>query len=359
MKIGILTYHRTLNYGGCLQALATRKTLEKMGHEVYYVDYWPDYHKAEYSLFNKYKFRAFTWKGKINYLLNTILTFPYKQKRQKNFDIFLQEHILPFCKPLNETYDIIVYGSDQIWRKQSAMKDYNPIYFGANVFSASRHIGFSASMGVLPEKEDEIAKVKELLSNIDEISVRENDLAQLLESLGFPNIEVTLDPTLLLRREEWDEILPSKPYTDDKYILVYSLWGDVFNKESVDALAKERNAKVIILRGEARHFDSDTEVATAGPATFISLIKNADFVFTSSFHGLVFSILYNKQFYTSFGVNGGRAKSLLSILGLSDRYLPNGARISTDIPLIEYDQVNTSLGEFQQKTIQYLKNVCK
>ena len=181
MKIGILTYHRTHNYGGCLQALAMRLFLEGQGHEVYYVDYWPDYHKRAYDIFNKDVFKHSNIKGKIRYIFSVISTYSFARKRQEIFESYLEKYVYPYCKPLAEQYDVIIYGSDQIWRKQYALNDYNPVYFGENNFRAKKHVSYAASMGILPNNEADDKRIASMLKNLDVISVRENTLKGYIE----------------------------------------------------------------------------------------------------------------------------------------------------------------------------------
>lgn len=357
MKIGILTYHRTHNYGGCLQALATRLFLEQLGHEVYYVDYWPDYHKRSYAVFNKDSFNRCNIKGKLCYVFNVVRTFHNVRKRQKVFEAFLEEYINPFCKPCTEKYDIIIYGSDQIWRKQFALNDYNPIYFGMNNFQANKHVAYAASMGILPQNMEDDKRVASLLKNLDVISVREKELKDYIERLGFNNISLTIDPTLLLDAQAWDKLVPNLQYHGPKYILIYALWGEVFDMDSITALAKKENLIIKTLRGKAIKKESETEVSLADPIDFLSLIKNAEYVFSSSFHGLVFSIIYHKQVYASFKVNGGRAQSLLDSLGISDRYLENYQELPSEISFINYEKVEQKLNVLRRSSTDFLKAI--
>lgn len=354
MKIGILTYHRTHNYGGCLQALATRVFLEEQGHEVSYIDYWPDYHKRMYAVFNKDSFKRNNICGKISYLFNMVCTFANVRKRQKIFESYFEEYVYPYCKPITEQYDVIVYGSDQIWRKQVALNDYNPVYFGRNCFQAKKHIAYAASMGKLPESEEDDKRIVAMLKNLDAISVRENTLKDYLERLGFKNIYQTIDPTLLLDAGSWNKIVPYQPYQGCKYILVYALWGEVFNMDSINALAKRENMIVKTLRGKVIKKDSETEISLVGPIEFLNLIRNASYVFSSSFHGLVFSVIYHKQVYVSFKVNGGRAKSLLNALGISDRYLENYQELPSLMPSIDYDKIEQKLNVLRNNSRDFL-----
>lgn len=356
MKIGILTYHRTLNYGACLQAVATRVTLQKMGHEVYYVDYWPEYHSRSYKAFSIKKLLGSNYKKGYKYFIESIKNFRFKKQRIANFETFFEEHIYPFCKPLSEEYDVIVYGSDQIWRKQSALSAYNPVYFGKNSLKAKRHVAYSASMGVLPKTDKDKATVKEYASHLDKIAVREQDLKDLLGSLGYKDVTLTLDPTLLLSANEWDEIIPTQNIDNEKYVLVYGINKVSFNMQEIMEFANKHNCKIKVLSGTASAWDTDELITTANPTKFISLIKNAEYIFTSSFHGLAFSIIYHKEFFASYTKNSNRAKTLLDSLCIYGRISTDGT-IPNDFAPIDYDNVAQCLRKNLNNSLEYLSNV--
>lgn len=354
MKIGILTYHRTHNYGGCLQALATRLILENMGHKVYYVDYWPDYHKQSYSVISLRN--THTWKSGIRAFIESILRLPYSIKRRKHFLHFINENIMPFCKPLSEEYDAIVYGSDQIWRKQPFINDYNPIYFAKNNFPAKKHIAFSASMGVLPTEVGDIRKVKKYCQRFNKISVREDNLCSFLRNLGFLNTCVTLDPTLLVPRKIWDAYMKISEYYGPKYVLFYELNKGAFDITKIRQFANERGLLLKVITSCANKNDTETEITTAGPYEFVKWIKNAEYVFSSSFHGLAFSIIYEKEVFVSFKTNANRAKSLLNMAGITERFIEPEQEIPT-LPLIDYKKVATNLSSHRQASLDYLNSI--
>lgn len=357
MKIGIITYHRTLNYGACLQALATRLVLESLGHEVYYVDYWPDYHKSMYQPFSSKRFKKYNIKGKLVYLLTFWFDIPYYIKRQRSFSAFMKKHIFPYCKPLSEPYDIVVYGSDQIWRLQPSTDSFNPFYFAKNDIVAKHHVSFSASMGELPSDYNSKLELKQLLSNFDKIAVREENLLTLVKELGYLDAIKTLDPTLLVPIKEWNRIFPYYKFDKKKYILVYILWGEVFNLHVIEKYAQENNMLVKIIRANITKLDKGNVITTAGPELFIDLVRNAEYVFTSSFHGLVFSLLYNKQFYASFSRNGERASSLLKDVGLLDRMIENNVSVNIGASLINYNIVNRKLEDAKINSNEYLSSL--
>jgi len=359
MKIGIVTYHRTLNYGAVMQALATRFVLEEMGHEVYYVDYWPDYHKEMYALFPQKRFKKFNILQKAKFLLLLFIHYKSKKRRINNFEAFFKEHIYPYCRPVDEYFDVVIYGSDQIWRKQNSLGGYNPVYFGKNSFNTMHHISYAASMGVLPDNDSDKEKVKELVSHLEKISVREEGLRQLLLSIGYSDVTLSLDPTLLLNSEQWDKHLPTKAYTGEKYVLVYVFGNTPFDLREIKKFAKEKGLKTFILRGYARTKESATNITNVGPLEFIRFIKNAEYIFSASFHGLAFSIIYGKQFFTSFNSNAGRAESLLNLLGIKGRLLPPQSSIPDDVNPIDYTIVRGKLKVLQEGSMKFLTEILK
>lgn len=357
MKIGIVTYHRTLNYGAVMQSLATRFVLEDMGHEVYYVDYWPDYHKEMYDLFPRTKFFKFNLRQKIAFLLSLIKYYKSKKKRIDNFEKFFQTHIYPFCRPIDDTFDIVIYGSDQIWRKQEALGTYNPFYFGDNNIKTQRHISYAASMGMLPDNDADKSKVKELVSHLDKISVREEDLRQMLVSCGFENVSLSLDPTLLLSSSEWDKHLYTEKYIGKKYALVYIMGANAFDLKEVKKFTDSKGLELIILRGYANTKENNNNITSAEPYEFIRLIKNSEYVFSASFHGLAFSIIYSKQFFASFKRNSGRAASLLNLIGYQERLLAPKSPIPQSLPPINYDKVSKIMMSNKEESRKYLTKI--
>lgn len=356
MKIGIVTYHRTLNYGACLQAIATRVVLEKLGNEVHYLDYWPDYHSLKYKAFSFKRLKYISFLGGIKYVLDSIRYYKYRRERIKNFTPFFEKYIYPYCCDVNEEFDVIIYGSDQIWRKQSELKDYNPIYFGMNNFRTKRHIAYSASMGILPTSKGDKEKVKMLLSHMDKIAVREENLKELLVSLGFGDTRITLDPTLLLNKKEWVNMLPSKTPVDFKYMLLYSIGDSAFDIDIIKSYAKKHGCELVVLSGTAKQESTKLLYMTEGPDTFLNLIKHAACVFTSSFHGLAFSIVFEREFFASYYKNSNRAKTLLNGVGIKNRILPPHSDIPS-LPALDYNCINEKLCSLRNNSLSYLKEL--
>lgn len=353
MKIGILTYHRSHNYGALLQAVALRKVVEHLGHDAFYLDYYPDYHREMYKWFSLYFFNEQGPRGKFRYIKNCLKRYQYWKMRQERFLDFQRKYIFPYCKCMDEEFDVVIYGSDQIWRKQYIIKDYNPVYFGKNTISAKKHISYAASMGELPNSEKDYKTLKELFSHINKISVREQSLLSLVSSLGYKDAELVVDPTLLLGKSVWDTMIPTNRLISEPYCLYYSLIKDSFNEEAIRRFAAERGLRFISLLGSALNKPSIDLRTVDGPEEFVNLIRHADFVFTSSYHGMVFSIIYNRPFYASFSRNSDRAASLLHTMELDDHLL----NPCSDIPQYKhYDSLCIEkLSPIRLKSIQFIK----
>lgn len=355
MKIGILTYHRSHNYGALLQAIALRKVLADMGHEVNFIDYWPDYHKHMYDFFSwKALQDSDNIKDALKYVKN-ILLFPVsRRERIRNFNAFINEYIVPNISSMKDSYDLVIHGSDQIWRKQPEMHTYNPVYFGDHQINTKRNISYAASMGILPDNNADKQLLKKLLSHLDEISAREEELKRLVVELGY-ECRQDIDPTLLLTGKEWCQILQIAPKVEDKYVLYYKLLPDTFELKMISDFAKSKGLKLKILNISASRMKSEKNITTANPKEFLELVYNADFVFTSSFHGLVFSILFHKPFFCSFSKNSLRAESLLRIFNIANRLLPPCSAIPDSVEEIDYSEAEKKLESLRFNSLNYFK----
>lgn len=243
---------------------------------------------------------------------------------------------------IKERYDLIVYGSDQIWRNHIVDKrdKFDPMYFGENLPASQKIISYAVSMGVIDANEEDRAFLQKALSQYSTILVREKNLSKLVSNLGYEN-KVVLDPVFLLEKIEWEKMVVNVPKRDYKYILYYQL---VFSQEGLE-LAKKLQAKLncelIILTGTVipLNFTKNTK-QTASPIEFLSLIKDAEYVITTSFHGTAFSIIFEKQFYSiNLEKISGRVQTLLSQMDISDRCVKSILDFE-QIKLIDYQSIN-------------------
>lgn len=354
MKIGILTFHKAYNYGALLQAVALRHYLLQYSEEVYYIDYNPSYLSNESNLISSQKLKKLNIKGKISTLCDTLIHLSEIKARNHNFEKFIQERIAPFCKPLTEDYDLIFYGSDQIWRKTPSVNGYDRVFWGCNIRSKHK-VTYAASMGNIETLPEELDIIKELINNFDLISVRETNVQSFLKQLCDREIYQVLDPTLLLNNNEWDRCLPASYNKTNSFVLFYDLRNNSLREDDVYKYAERNGMLVEHLVGSVMKKSKREKASKDGPYDFFLKIKNADFVFTSSFHGVALSIVFNKQFVASFNDNSGRALSLLQSLGIENRLLfPNSCMPESFVP-INYNDVNLKLRKLQNKSYDFIK----
>ncbi len=337
MKIGILTYHRSHNYGALLQAVALKKVIEDVGNEVAYVDYWPYEHDQRYRVVNHVYLKKAELLHKATYICRIAKNLPNIIKRIRSFRKFIDRHIAPNCKSIDSQYECIVYGSDQIWRKEQNLGNkIDKMYLGEGILGQIPKISYAASMGVVNLEGGDYKILYKYLSEFEAVSVREQDLKIAVEKSGIKDVKQVLDPTLLLTKEEWLELLNIKSIRKPGYVLYYSLMPGSFDERQIRKFARERNLEFV-------------------PEVMLSLVANADYVFTSSYHGLVFSLIFNKEVFASFRTNAGRAQTLLSSLKIPERLLSPNTR-DFQLQKIPYGTVSLRMAELRTDSLTWLKN---
>lgn len=285
-KIGIITLCSNNNFGNKLQNYALKKLLES--NKDFIVE----------TIWVENSFKSNKLKSLLKMYKNKYSDYFVEYDRNKYFIKFTKKYLsvsnkLIFNDDLNKIkhiYDYYVVGSDQVW-------NYNfignfDIYFMLSV-EREKCISYAASVGVdsIPDKLKQC--YIDGFNHIDKLSVRENRGKEIIEELTRrKDIEVLVDPTMLLKDEDWDKISKKpKQLKADKYILSYFL-GDLSQerKKEIDKIAKENNCEVINI------LDKNSPFYQTGPSEFLWLEKHAFLICTDSFHSSVFAILYNRPF---------------------------------------------------------------
>lgn len=366
MKVGILTFHRAHNYGALLQCYALKKYIESMGHTVSFVDYWPDYHANTYNLLPD--FTSISLKGKIKALLLFLIGIDRIFRRRRVYLKFMQSNLglerevqyKTDDSMKNDKYDVVVYGSDQIWWSSTlpSFKGYDSVYWGKQSINAKKKITYAPSMGVVNYNDEELKLLKNMLDNFDALSVRENAVKELLEKNFGLKSKVVLDPVFLLDKIQWEGFCESTSppaITNQKYIFFYQLMRDDDACRLVEKAAQYFGCRVIEIRGRVDSLSFGSRFKqTVCPIGFVQLIRNAHFVVTTSFHGTAFSLIFEKQFFAiGMGKNSERAKSLLANIGVESRYIDNASNPDFS-EVIDYEQVNLRINILKTESIQFL-----
>ncbi len=325
MKIGIVThYYKSLNYGGNLQACALCKVLSNLGFDAEQI--------AIKRKDNKKFFRTIKYKILTKNVFRELMIAPNLSQRNKAI-LYFNQNLIPHSKTYLEKdlekiidkYDAFIVGSDQVWHPFACFDGYLLKFVPSNKIK----ISYAASFGTINLTEKYKETLKNALKDFDAISVREKDAVKILQELGYDNVVQALDPTLLLTKEEWLDLLV--PYNEfGEYIFTYFLGDNKTQKELVKNYAKEKGLSIINLphlNGKFRKSDlnfGDFDLYKVSPNELLSLICKAKIVFTDSFHVTLFSILFNKKFIV-FQRDGllnmsSRIFSLLEIFGMLEYF---------------------------------------
>lgn len=343
-KLGICVCYQHRNYGSQLQSYATTVELKRRGIDFEIIRYKK---KITPALLLKSLPRLFNpvfindrvlvrYQKKLKLLMHPQL----KQNnniRNSCLAKFSKEHFTSLspmyygydelCKAA-EKYDAVMVGSDQLWAPSGITSNFYNLMFAPD---EKTKISYAASFGVSQIEKKYHNLYNQFLSRMDFISVRENSGKKLVESLSDKSAEVVVDPVLLLDKEDWDREIPDKRLYDEPYIFAYFLGKSPEYRNAVTEFARKNGLKIVT----SHHMDSynkadesfgDYAPFDIGPAEFVNLIRNAEYVFTDSFHGSVFSMLYKKKFLVfnrysdkSISSKNSRIDSFCRNYGLSER----------------------------------------
>ena len=339
MKIGIATYFNIKNFGSALQAFAMRKTLTDRGFEVEFLNVRERsfvsklFHKMHVAFVTLFKCLFYKEARSVQKEITALKKHTTKDLHPKTisaFDSFQREN-LPSVnigrmalrkKASTDEYAAFICGSDQIW---SPLSVHLSGYKFLNFAPKDKRVAYAPSFGVSRVPKYNRSFVAKNLKNMGCISVREQEGAKIAKDLTGKTVPVVLDPTMLLDGEEWRAMYRDKvgQLECDDYILCYFFEDpDKKTAEKIVAFANERNLKIVVLFPHNEIFiKNGAKVQNAGPWEFLSLVDNAQYVFTSSFHGCAFSVLFKKAFI-SFGrrhsdsvKQTSRIQTLLNLVG--------------------------------------------
>lgn len=346
-KIGIITIIDKNNYGNRLQNYA----LEKFCKEKYNCDTYT-LNNDSYSNTKK----MFLVRIIKNFLFNILKRKKENKNRKYNFELF-DKNINYYKKKINcytnlNIFDYVIVGSDQIWNPHFRRMREVDVLKG---LESNKRISYAASLGVnqIPEANEEI--VKKEISKFKSISVREDRGKEIIENLtGRKDIEVLIDPTMLLDSKEWEKV-SKKPIQlkTDKYILNYFLGNlSEIRKKEIEKIAKENNCEIINI------LDKNSLFYECGPSEFLYLEKNAFLICTDSFHSSVFAILFNRPFVIFDREDkeekmNSRLETLINKFKLKNRKFES--KITKENLNHDYSEAYKILEKERKKSEEYLK----
>jgi polysaccharide pyruvyl transferase WcaK-like protein len=319
MKIGIITFHHVDNYGATLQAYALWNFLKNQGYNVEIIDYRPykaiKYYTRGLSPINKnfsINNKAFSnilraWRMR-KFLLNNV-----KLSNQK---FYTQEDLQKFCAKYN--YDVVITGSDQVWCIDS-FRGLDTAYFLDFCSQNTKKISYAASCGHITSLGTNRQVISRLVQEFEAILVRDENSLNLINNECNRQGFKVLDPTFLIK---YNEIINS-PKLKDKYLLIYNQAGlEADEEDFVRKIAESQNLTIVSV-GKYNKL-AKINIESASPKEWIGLYSQASYIITNTYHGTIFSILFQKDF-TVFvpGKKLNKVTDLLKGLGLENRIFSN------------------------------------
>ena len=323
-SVMIVTLWDSNNYGAYLQAFSLGNYCRKLGYNVSYLEDSKEDHKLKNQISKK--------------LNKTVYQIKLARKFKKAKNVFkLVSHSF--------AVDYVLVGADEVWNVNNNYFQHLDYYLGYNL-NSKKIISYAPSCNGTKKGEFLSVYSNKNFTNFNRISVRDNNTASLVYSIQGTNPKVVLDPTFLTDNYEEFIITPSI----NNYVFVY---GYGFLKEEISEIkrfASDRNLKII---SAGAFLDWTDEQICSSPFEFLGLIKHSEYVFTSTFHGTVFSIIFNKIFF-SFARNNSKVLEILDLFDLNKRNLSNyynGKELDNNI---DYDKVNLILKNLRKESKQFL-----
>ena len=363
MKIGIIThYFNSKNYGGNFQAYALCRVLNELG-----------YNAEQISFDRKDKSLKSTIKRTIKRFLHPNLcnrkSFKAREKAFKGFN----QGLIPHSRVYDDKsislcandYDVLITGSDQVWHPHAVCD----AYLLSFAPSSKTKLSYAASVAHNALTDAQKSRYQKALCDYKAISVRESEGKELIAPLAPCNVEVTLDPTLLLSKEQWLEV--AEEYSiEEKYLFCYFLGCSVEQRRLATDYARKNNLKIVTLPnllGKNRDCDKrfgDYKLYDVSPQKLLSIINGAECVFTDSFHATVFSLIFEKEHFV-FHRDGKKSMSsrittLTTLFGTQSHFCDTEDKSTLEyienVQKVDYSQRFTEYIDLKNKSLDFLKN---
>ena len=363
MLVSIITLHRITNFGSMLQTFATQRVIESMGYQAEVLDFVPDGMTFKRGCWPKND--SPVWKKLIK-LIPLIICNTFEFTVLNRFIrcyINVSDKQYGCYKDILDSIpraDVYLSGSDQVWNTQNNNpQDDLKAYYLAFVPEGKRRVAYAGSFGKNSFSNEETIVIRDYLARYDSISVREDEGLNILQDFGINNGVLVLDPTLLLRAEEWTELFASKRTPKTGYVLVYNLNRNPLIKSIAKAVAKEKRLGIVNFADSFDFIVGAKNRIGNTAEDFINYVSHADYVVTDSFHGTAFSVIFNRQVIVVKAPRyNTRIESFLRLTDLIDSRLVNSVEegVWASNNPIDYNNVNALVEKARRISYDYLRN---
>lgn len=354
MKIATLTYQRHDNIGAMLQCYALQQTIIRYGYENYIIDYICNAADRTFGL------ESLRVKGINKYLtscIGVISRIPKKRaftKFRKNDLIMTKKCDRKTVKKYDKLFDGFIVGSDNVWN--SRLTGLDTTYFLDFVSDNAKKTSYAASLGLANVPMNEQTVFAESLKKFSFISLREQTAAANIASLTGMLVCDTCDPTFFLNIDEWSK-LAVEPREKYKYVLVYQMSPSASFVRFAKEFGKQKHLPLIYIPFPYGICKCCMK-PQIGPHEWLGYVKNAEYVITDSFHGCVFTSIFERNLIIKISQLGARINNLTEKLGISDRVVTT-VKDAVNLPAQNYETVRLKLCDYKvhgEKVLEQILN---
>lgn len=360
-KIGIISYNiygNFTNYGSALQSWALNRKIDQLGYSPVLVDYCPYFLKDINPLNPIEKM----WDQDEESIKNTISTLPAIKENYWKFEKFFSDRFnrtktkydySNFLSIDQEHLDGFICGSDTIFCIEES-KGFDDGFFANYSAMKNNSIAYAASFGDTKFSEKEYIELEEKLKNFKAIGLRESRMVEYVSKHTNVPVRKTIDPTLLLTSQEYD-LITEERRIEDKYLLLYTRRYNSKMQWYAEEMAKKNGWKIVEISLRATNADKGHIMKyNAGVEEFLSLVKNAEYIVTNSFHGLMFSVQFKKEFAVFSRETGdSKISEALELFGLQDHLLSE--YVDSLLYIDNYEDVHERIERVREESISFLK----
>ncbi len=360
-KIGIISYNiygNFTNYGSALQSWALSQTIKRLGYDPVLIDYCPDIHLDKNILNPLEKM----WDKDSISRINCELTLPAIKENYYKFEDFFTNEFNRTEKKytsmnFEETIEVVdsyICGSDTIFCIDESA-GFDDGFFANFDCMKKNSIAYAASFGDTKITAKQYKVLDNLIKNFKAIGLRENRMVEYVARHTDSLVQKTIDPTLLLRPQEYEVIIAKKRIVEDKYLLIYSRRFNFEMQKYAEDIAAKNGWKIVEISLRAMNVEKGHIMQyKAGVEEFLSLVENAEYVVTNSYHGLMFSVQFKKQFAVFSRETGDcKIQEVLELFGLTNNFLTVCTGKINQVN--DYDTVHNCIDIARQKSLGFLK----
>lgn len=359
MKVGILTFPNSISHGAALQMFALYQTCLDLGYDTEIINYHNLWMKQlKHVTVGQGRGNVLLWgKRKINDLLHICMKARFAQFEKQMQKYPRRAVSAPELLPLlAKRYGAVICGSDQVWNPDITGEDLS--YFLDFCNKETARISYAPSFGVETLTEEYAQNVRRELEVFDYLSIREEAGQVLIRDLTGLDAKLVVDPTFLLDAAMWQKFEQFHPQAEGAYILYYTVRSSKTLWKHCLALAKKTNMKILrigsnVISKHLKKMEGVEDICDIGPGQWLYLMRHASYVVTNSFHGMAFSINYEKNFYVEFSsATNSRLSNIVKLLGLEDRVI----REDTDLTAsaVDYSQSSVVLSQMKAESLAFL-----